>query len=125
MKKHHGLLVWVLGSLLLAVVVVANPGCASKPKPDWNQRVGHLTFDQAVRELGPPVASTLLQDGTRVAEWFLKAGPQISFGLGTGVSGGAGAVGVGQSVALPTKGHFLRLVFGPDGQLQRWENFRR
>jgi hypothetical protein len=125
MMKPHGLSGRVLGSLVLAVFVVANPGCASKPKPDWNQRIGHLTFDQAVRELGPPVASTLLQDGTRVAEWFLKAGPQISFGLGTGVSGGAGAVGVGQSVALPTKGHFLRLVFGPDRQLQRWEKFRR
>jgi len=124
-KKRHGLWLWVLACLLPGVFVVANPGCASKPKPDWNLRVGNLTYDQAVRELGPPVASTLLPDGSRVAEWFLKAGPQISFGLGTGASSGASAVGVGQSVALPTKGHFLRLIFGPDGLLQRWEKFRR
>ncbi len=87
--------------------------------------MGHYTFEQAVEELGPPVASTPLQDGTRVADWFLKAGPQISFGLGTGAFGPHGSVGVGQSVALPRSGQYLRLVFGPDGQLQRWEKFRR
>jgi hypothetical protein len=119
------LLVWIAGGAILAVVLAANPGCASKPRPDWNQRVGSLTFDGAVQELGPPVGSTPLQDGTTVAEWFLKPGPQISFGLGTGVYGRSGGVGVGQSVALPTPGQYLRLVFGPDGKLQRWEKFRR
>ena len=125
MNKLPGFSAWVLGCLALFFVLVTLPGCASKPRPDWNQRVGHFTFDQAVQELGPPVASTLLQDGSRVAEWFLKPGPQISFGLGTGAYGPHGGVGVGQSVALPTPGQYLRLVFGPDGQLQRWEKFRR
>ncbi len=125
MKKPQGRSVWVLSCVVLAVFLAANGGCASKPKPDWDQRVGHLTFDQAVGELGAPVAVAPLDDGSRVAEWFLKPGPSISFGLGTGVGGGGAAVGVGQSVALPTKGQFLRLVFGPDGQLQRWEKFRR
>lgn len=115
----------MLRCLVLALFLVAHAGCASKPKPNWNEQVGHLTFDQAVGELGAPVASTPLEDGTKVAEWFLKPGPSISFGLGTGVGGGGGAVGVGQSVALPTKGQYLRLVFGPDGKLQRWEKFRR
>ncbi len=124
MKKFPRLWALLLCSLLAAFALSALPGCASKPKPDWNQRIGHYTFDQAVQELGPPVGSTLLGDGTRVAEWFLKAGPQISFGLGTGAIGPSGGVGVGQSVALPTKGLFLRLVFGPDGVLQRWEKVR-
>lgn len=123
MKKPHGFSLWILGCLLLGLL--ADSGCASKPRTDWNQRVGNLTFDEAVLELGPPVASTLLQDGTRVAEWFLKPGPQISFGLGTGVYGGSGGVGVGQSVALPTPGQYLRLVFGLDGQLQSWEKIRK
>ncbi len=115
----------ILGTLLLAIALAGNPGCASKPKPDWNQRVGHLTFDQAVGELGVPTASTPLENGGKVAEWFLKPGPSISFGLGTGVGGGGAAVGAGQSVALPTKGQYLRLVFGADGKLQSWEKFRR
>ncbi len=125
MKTLQALPVCVRAGLLLAVLVLLNSGCASTPKPDWNQRVGNYTFDDAVRELGPPVSSTTLQDGTTVAEWFLKYGSQMSFGFGTSVYGGSGAVGVGQSVTTPPKGHYLRLTFGPDGQLQRWEKFQR
>ncbi len=113
-------LVW----LLLAVLIVAFAGCASKPRPNWDERIGNYTFDQAVQELGPPVASTPLSDGTIVAEWFLKHGAQFSFGVGTGVYGGHAGVGVGQSVTQVAPGRYLRLVFGPDGQLQRWEKVR-
>ena len=125
MKKAHAVPVWVLALLLPVVVVLLSSGCASTPKPDWEQRVGNYTFDDAVRELGPPVASARLEDGTMVAEWFLKYGSQMSFGFGTGFYGGAGGVGVGQSVTAPPRGHFLRLTFGPDGKLQRWEKFKR
>lgn len=123
--KTHALGVWVLASLLQAALLVVYTGCASKPQADWNQRIGIFTFDEAVQELGPPAASTRLQDGTMVAEWFLKPGSQVSFGFGTGFYGGGGAVGVGQTVTTPTPGHWLRLIFGPDGKLQRWEKFRR
>jgi hypothetical protein len=122
MKNHHALPLWFPAGLLLVMV---NPGCSSTPKPDWNQRVGSYTFDDAVRELGPPVSSIRLQDGSTVAEWFLKYGSQVSFGFGTSMYGGGGAVGVGQTVTTPPKGHYLRLIFGPDGKLQRWEKFQR
>jgi hypothetical protein len=125
MKTPRALPVWALAWLLLAVLVSLGTGCASKPKVDWDQRIGHFTFDDAVRELGPPVASTKLQDGSTVAEWFLKYGSQVSFGFGTGFGGPSGAVGVGQTITPPPKGHFIRLTFGPDGQLQRWEKFQR
>ncbi len=111
--------------LVLTLFWLSLSGCASKPRPDWNQRIGHFGFDEAVQELGPPSASSRLEDGTTVADWFLKSGPQISFGLGTGAFGPNGGVGVGQTVALPTHGKYLRLVFGPDGQLQRWEKFKK
>lgn len=110
---------------LLGAFVIALAGCATKPKTDWNERIGHYTFDQAVQELGPPASSIRLQDGTTVAEWFRKAGPQFSFGVGTGYGSGPVGVGVGQGVTTPPKGHFLRLTFSPDGQLQRWENITR
>lgn len=122
LKKVQALcsLLWLVLLLCLAVL----PGCASKPAPNWNERIGHYTFDQAVLEMGPPAASTRLDDGTNVSEWFLKHGPQFSFGVGTGMYGGHGGVGVGQSVTTLGPGQYLRLVFGPDGQLQRWEKVK-
>jgi hypothetical protein len=126
MKPPHALWVCFQSGLLLAMLLLLNPGCASKPKVDWNQRVGTTyTYDDAVRELGPPAASTQLQDGTTVAEWFLKYGAQMSFGFGSSMYGGAGGVGVGQSISTPPTAHFLRLVFGSDGRLQHWEKFKR
>jgi hypothetical protein len=125
MKTLHSLRVCFQSALLLAVLVMMNPGCASTPKPDWNQRVGNYTYDEAVRELGPPVNSTKLQDGTTVAEWFLKYAAQMSFGFGASSYGGGGGVGVGQSVTTPPKGHYLRLIFDPEGKLQSWEKFKR
>ncbi len=111
--------------LLLAVLALLTAGCSSTPKPDWNQRVGSYTFDDAVRELGPPVSSIKLQDGSTVAEWFLKHASSMSFGFGTGSYGGGGAVGVGTSVTPPPKAYYLRLTFGPDGKLLRWEKVKR
>lgn len=125
MKSPHALPPCFRFGLFLAVLITLNPGCASTPKPDWNQRVGNFTFDDAVHELGPPVNSIKLQDGSTVAEWFLKYASQVSFGFGASSYGGGGAVGVGHTVTAPPKGHFLRLTFGPDGKLQTWEKFKR
>ena len=113
-----------LGLLFLALLLLAASGCASKPKPNWNERIGHFTFEDAVHESGPPFSVITLQDASMVAEWFLKPGPQLTFGLGTGFGGGGGGVAVGQGVTVPTPGHYMRLTFGPDGQLQRWEKVR-
>ncbi len=125
MKTLDALPFWVLAALLLAVSVMFNSGCASTPKPDWNERIGNYTYDDAVRELGPPASTTKLQDGTAVAEWFLKYGSQMSFGLSTGMYGPGGGIGVGQTISPPPKAHFLRLTFGTDGKLQRWEKIQR
>ena len=124
-KALHAFRACCTSVLLLTSIVMMNPGCASTPKPHLDQRVGHYTYDEAVRELGPPVGSTRLDDGTTVAEWFLKYAAQMSFGFGASSYGGAGGVGVGQSVTTPPKGHFLRLTFDPAGKLQRWEKFKR
>ena len=124
MKLSHATLLSILASVLAVISMLALTACASKPKVDWNQRIGQFTFDDAVREMGPPFSSATLQDGGTVAEWFLKPGPQISFGLGSGYAGGHSAVGVSQGVTIPTPGHYLRLTFGPDRQLQHWEKVR-
>lgn len=125
MKRPNPSPARLLAWLALALFVVLAPGCASTPKPDWNQRVGAYTYDDAVRELGPSTASSQLQDGTRVADWFLKYGSQISFGLGSGAYTGGSSIGVEQTISPPPKAHFLRLTFGPDGKLSRWEKVTR
>ncbi|PWU14220.1 MAG: hypothetical protein C5B50_17770 [Verrucomicrobia bacterium] len=125
MKGRSTAQIWALARLFMTVLVLADAGCASAPKPDWNQRIGQYTFDDAVRELGPPASSTRLTDGSVVAEWFQKHGSQMSFGFGTGAFGPGGGVGVGQTVTTPPKAHFLRLTFGPDGKLLSHEKITR
>ena len=112
------MLPWCFLALLLG-------GCASTPKPDWNTRVGSFTYDQAVAEMGPPDKSAKLSDGSTVAEWFIKHGSSVSFGVGTGFYSRRGSsVGVGQTVGTSPSGEFLRLTFGADGKLTRWERVR-
>jgi hypothetical protein len=114
-----GRIVVVLGILLLGI------SCASTPKVDWDSRVGSYTFDQAVLELGPPERASDLSDGTKVAEWFLKRGSSMSFGVGTGFYGSSSSVGVGQSVSSGPSGQFMRLTFDSGGVLTRWEKIWR
>jgi hypothetical protein len=127
MKPLHTLPSYFQSGLIAAclLMLALNPGCASKPKPDWDQRVGSYTYDEAVRELGPPVDSAKLQDGSTVAEWFLKYGSQMSFSFGAGTYGAGGGVGAGQTVTPPPKAYYLRLTFGADNKLQRWEKIKR
>ena len=47
-------------------------GCSSTPMVDWNTRIGTYTSSQTVQELGRPDKSTKLDDGSVVAEWFLR-----------------------------------------------------
>lgn len=100
-------------------------GCSATPKVDWDRRVGDFTHDQAIAEMGPPDKSAKLNDETTVAEWFLKRGSSVSFGVGTGFYSGGSSVGVGQSVGTSPARVYLRLTFGPDGKLTKWERVRR
>jgi hypothetical protein len=112
----------VITPLLFAWLVA---GCASTPKVDWNARVGHFTYDQAVAELGPPDKSTKLSDGSTMADWITRKSSSVSLGLGTGYSHYGGGVGTstGVGVVAPvgsTGDHLLRLTFGADGKLKQW-----
>ena len=114
----YGLL---FGVLLFSWLFV---GCASSSRVNWDSRIGNFTYDQAVAEKGPPDKSTRLNDGSTVAEWFIKHGSSFSFGVGTGFYSGGSAVGVGQTVGTVPSGEYLRLTFGSDGRLTRWERAR-
>ncbi len=114
----HGLL---FSALLFSWLFV---GCASSSRVNWDSRIGNFSYDQAVAEKGPPDKSTKLNDGSTVAEWFIKHSSSFSFGVGTGFYSGGSAVGVGQTIGTVPSGEYLRLTFGPDGRLTRWERVR-
>ena len=56
----------LLAVLFLAVVFIS--GCATAPPVDWNSRVGHYTYAQAVNELGPPNRQSRLSNGATVVQ---------------------------------------------------------
>ena len=95
-------------------------GCASKPKIDWDSRVGSYTHDEAVLDLGPPDKTGQLSDGSTVAEWYTVKKSRVSFSFGVGSYGSHGGVGVGQTVSPGPGVTVLRLTFGPDGKLLAW-----
>lgn len=105
---------------LFAVLSLACAGCQSTPKVDWNSRVGHYTYDQAVEELGPPDKTATLSDHSIVAEWITRKRSAVSFGIGTGYYGGGAGVGMGQTISPGSSDTFLRLVFGSDRKLVSW-----
>ena len=107
----------------LFIVLIAAwlmPGCASRPKVDWESRVGNYTFDQAVVELGPPDRETTLTDGRKVAEWVVGHSGSSAFSVGVGSYSGPVGVGVSQSVGPGPREKILRLTFGTDGKLESW-----
>lgn len=118
--------------LLSVVLLLALPACSSRPKVNWNainwnERVGHYTYDQALTELGKPAGVIESNEG-RVAEWTIKRSAQMSFGVGVGAGsyGGntAAGGGVGTSVSPRPRGEYMRLQFGADGVLKRWERIK-
>jgi len=110
--KFPLLVVWSLGTALLA-------GCASTPPVDWNDRVGHYTYNQAVAELGKPDRQARLSDGKSVCKWFAQ--PQANPPVNTGMSyyGSTGFTG-GQTGNPSLNNQYLQLTFGTNGVLSDW-----
>lgn len=106
----------------LALSLACLTGCATKI--DWSGRVGTYSYDDAVRELGPPDKHAELTDGTVVADWITRRG-------GPHVHGGFWHYGPRYGrmswdthvVNLPD--WIIRLEFDPDGKLVRQQRVAR
>jgi hypothetical protein len=114
---------------LLTALVLFHCGCATV-KVDWDSRVGKVTFDEIVVDMGPPDKQAKLQDGTLVAEWITRRASHTT--VVSGYYGGGGyyphyyyapAGPVYTDYYSPD--YFLRLTFGADGKLQAWKKLRR
>ena len=86
-----------VGAVLLGWMLIFSIGCATA-RPNWDERVGHYTYDQAVSELGAPDNVDLLADGDTTAYWYSRQKPRSSLSIGTGISTGPVGVGVGAPV---------------------------
>ncbi len=116
MKANLAAKAFSLAILFLAVALFS--GCQTAPPVDWNSRVGHYTYSQALAEFGSPAKQTKLSDGNTVDQWITLHGS-------TGPVGGADAgaidtMGGGQPVVQTYKDHVLELTFGADGKLAAW-----
>ncbi len=118
-----------LSALLLGAVALGGAGCASQ-RIDWSTRVGMYSYDDAIRELGPPDKSAKLTDESVVADWRTGRGSQTATTLGGGWGpygrygyGYAGPSMVLMDPAAPDR--FLRLSFDPQGKLATWQRVYR
>jgi hypothetical protein len=127
MKLNRAIATAILQSAFLAGLVVWLGGCATTPKVDWNSRIGHYTHDQALLELGPPDRSAVLTDGSKVVEWLVSRGDTHTFREFEGPYYRQHRPGqyVYHYSTLTTSDYYLRLSFGPDGQLQTWKEVTR
>lgn len=126
MKQCRRLMKILPAGVLLLVIGTLAVGCATR-KINWAARVGQYTYDQTVKEIGPPDKQATLLDGTVVAEWLTRRG-----GYGGYYSPGYawypysfyGPLGP-TYIDSYSPDYFLRLTFGPDGRLQEWKRFSR
>ncbi|HTR41031.1 MAG TPA: hypothetical protein VMH87_05400 [Pseudomonadales bacterium] len=95
---------------------------------NWQARVGVYTFDQAVADYGPPMASATLSDRSTVCDWMTRSGsvvvnpgpyPYPYYGRGYG----GPAYGGYTATTFPAR--FLRLTFAPDGKLKAWKEYSK
>jgi len=103
--------------LLLAIALVT--GCTTTKPVDWNSRVGHYTYNQAISEFGLPNRQTKLSDGKVESKWFVQppVGPRFNSGMSYYGNNGFGA---GQTIGTSRNDQMLQLTFGTNGTLTAW-----
>ena len=104
--------------LVLFLVIAFITGCATTPPVDWNSRVGHYTYAQALNELGPPNRQVRLSNGATEFKWFLPAPGRPATGMpNNGMNNG---FGVGQNINPGFSDRYLQLTFDANGVLTAW-----
>jgi hypothetical protein len=102
-------------------------GCAST-KAQWDSRIGRVSLDELVLELGPPDRSATLTDGSVVAEWLQYRGfSQANVVSPMFLMQQPYASGFWPTTVDVTRSpdSFLRLTFGPDKKLNAWRKVYR
>ena len=104
--------------VILALAVAFLTGCQTPPV-DWDSRVGHYTYAQALTDLGPPARQARLSDGKAVYKWFVQPPVAPHFNSGMSYYGSTG-FGAGQTPGGGYSNQMLQLTFDADGKLIAW-----
>lgn len=111
--------------IVLFFVSLLITGCATTTSADWNSRVGHYTYAQAVSELGPPNRQVSLSNGGTEFRWFLRSHPNDNFGVGVNNNNinnnGMNNFGPNQNMGPSFNNrYYLQLTFDANGVLTAW-----
>jgi hypothetical protein len=101
--------------VVLFIAVAFITGCTTVSPVDWNSRVGHYTYAQALNALGPPNRQIRLSSGATEFKWFLQ--PNGGTGPGMDMNNG---FGVGQNINPGFSDRYLQLTFDAKGVLTDW-----
>ena len=103
----------------LALTVAFLAGCAAPPPINWDSRIGHYTFEQAMAELGAPDRQSRLGDGKTVFKWYIR--PPVVSHFNSGMSYyGNNDFGASQTVGSSYNNEMLQLTFDTNGELTAW-----
>jgi hypothetical protein len=108
----------ILATSMLAALLLG--GCQTERNAHWDAKIGKASFDDVVREMGPPERETKLSDGSRVGDWFQKRGGSW---FTTTQTYPGGLTTYGQALEFPDR--LIRLTFDGTGVLQGWKTVYR
>ena len=111
MKMRNRLL-----SVVCLLAGLAISGCATRQNAAWDARVGVATYDDIVRDMGPPERETSLSDRSRVGDWLQKRGGNW---MSTYQTYPGGFTTFGQSIEFPDR--LIRFTFDSEGVLRSWK----
>jgi hypothetical protein len=113
---------WLVGWLAVLFLLA---GChTTSPLVDWDRRIGHYSYDLALADLGVPVRSTTLNNGSIVADWLAQSG-KIGADEEIGYETEPFLESPFPNGTPPTPNTYLRLTFGPDQQLTGWKRYHQ
>lgn len=114
MKTNSAMHCSLVAVLFLAAAFFT--GCATAPPVDWNSRVGHYTYAEAVHEFGPPNRQLRLSSGAAKFKWFIQPNGTTDMSF-SGVNNG---FGMNQNFNPGYSDRELDLTFGTNGLLTAW-----
>ena len=112
--------------IFIIFAALISAGCAA-PEIDWTARMGNYTYDQAVKDFGPPDKYAKLADGAIVADWLTRRGivivqPEPFY---PGPYGARGPLPPATYSELYAPNDYMQLTFAPNATLENYKDISR